>query len=236
MKNIFYALICAVMLIGCNAQETSNDQKKIQLPAKEDILFITYYPSEELSEIFRSFEDRLKYSDAIIYGEITDYEMTVPEAHNICTFKKIHVIETLYGDIESDTDIQIIETGGYMLINDYLNSLDEEWKYSAPSEYTKLPDKEKKTKYISEVWDGYYYPEIGDRGVYCVKRSNYSDEFYRDTGAWQGKYREVEDGVLSKPDISNSYSDPNKTYIGDTIKYEDLKEQIQKAAEEHAWD
>ncbi len=83
---------------------------------------------------------------------------------------------------------------------------------------------------MSEVPEGYYYPEIGERAVFCIKQSTVSEGEYAVAGSWQGIYRETEDGVLATPGTSSSLTDPERKYSGETITYEDLKNQIQKAA------
>lgn len=225
-------LMISLVFCGCSAEAA---QKTKETPAKEDIIISNSHMSDELMENFFSFEDRITKSDAIVYGELKDFEMAAPEGlGHIVTIKTFHVIETLHGDIEPDSDIKVMESGGYMTIADYQASLNEEtmqWLFpdSSDSEVSKLSDSEKKKKYISEVWDGYYYPQIGERAVYCLKQRQDDETLWRVAGAWQGKYREIEDGVLLEPNQYNSLSHQALIDGVQRINYEDLKKMVEDA-------
>ncbi len=222
-------LMTSLVFCGCSAEASQTKQT----PAKEDIIISNSHMSDELMENFHSFEERITKSDAIVYGEVKDFEMAAPEGFgHIITIKTFHVIETLHGDIEPDSDIRVTESGGYMTIADYQASLNEEtmqWMFpaSSDSEVSKLSEAEKKKKYISEVWDGYYYPQIGERAVYCLKQRTNDETLWRVAGAWQGKYREIEDGVLLEPNQYNSLSDQALIDGVQRINYEDLKKMIE---------
>lgn len=231
-KSMAVSFIFAMLLSGCSAQTSANTPADKKTPAKEDII-MSGSGQYDAAEGFADFKDLVAAGDVIVYGEVKDFEMLIPEgANTINTMETIHVIETLYGDIETGADLQLMENGGYLLINDYLDSLDEELrqiKLSFP-EFAELTDDEKKTKYISMIPEGYYYPEIGDRAVYILKLSDNMDNVYRKTGGWAGKYREVEEGILAIPGNNSSLTDPEGTAQNGTVSYEELKEQILNAA------
>lgn len=233
MKNKVYLSVlsfCILLSAGCNLQNAKNHK---QTPARED-MFVSGGGIGDLIHPFETFEDRLTYSDAIVYGEVTDFEMYSEEISAfIGTFETIHVIETLYGDIEPGTDIILREDGGYVHVRDYINAFVTEEERTGYREgmFGRLTDEELDTKYISEVPEGYYYPEIGDRAVYCLKHSEKIEGVFFTPGGYQGKYRELEDGLLAAPSSTNSITDPDKTYRYITIRYDDLKEKIQEAAE-----
>ena len=234
MKNKISKFICisSILLSGCSTISDNQSTADKHTPAKEDII-VTGGGVTDLMVNFEKFEDCLTYSDAIIYGEISDFETAAtPGSGFIYTLQKIHVLETLYGDIEADQDIMLREVGGYVLINDFLNAFDieEEKQGYRTGMFGHLSDQELAEKYVSEVPEGYYYPEIGERAVFCIKQSNVSEGEYAVAGSWQGIYRETEDGVLATPGTSSSLTDPERKYSGETITYEDLKNQIQKAA------
>ena len=151
-------LMISLVFCGCSAEAA---QKTKETPAKEDIIISNSHMSDELMENFFSFEDRITKSDAIVYGKLKDFEMAAPEGlGHIVTIKTFHVIETLHGDIEPDSDIKVMESGGYMTIADYQASLNEEtmqWLFpdSSDSEVSKLNNSEKKKKYptiFAECW------------------------------------------------------------------------------------
>ena len=233
MNKKILRVICAftILLAGCTSQNALNSKKT---PAPEDI-FMSGTGSGELIEIFNSVEDRVKSSDAIIYAEVADFEM-VPEKGSgfVHTIETLHIIETLYGDLEPDSEITVDELGGYVLIKDFLDAFETEMERSGFREgwFGKLSDEELGTKYFAEVPEGYYYPEIGDRAVYCVKkRLSSTEEIYYVAGAWQGEYREMNEGLLVWPNsINNSLTDPEKKFAPRTIQYDELKEQILEAA------
>ena len=54
---------------------------------------------------------------------------------------------------------------------------------------------------------------------------------YWAAGSWQGTYRETDDGVFVRPNNSSILNDPDGTYPVKTVTYDELKEEIQKAAE-----
>ena len=98
--------------------------------------------------------------------------------------------------------------------------------------YSTWTEEELETKYRAEVPEGYYYPEIGDRAVYCLKPKEKMEGIYRVTAGWMGKYREIEDGILAKPSTDNSVTNPEGLPgIDGTIPYEELKQQILEASD-----
>ncbi len=227
------ALTCiSALLAGCTAEAAAENNDSKQMPAEEDII-VSGGGSPDLIEHFNGTADMLSKCDAVIYGEVTDFEMAAAEGSGfIHTLETIHVIESLYGDAEEGTDIRLNETGGYALAIDTINAFatEEERRIHREFMFDKLSDEELNTKYVAEVPDGYYYPEIGDRAVYCLKWLEGYEGIYRISGGWQGKYREIEDGVLVKPNISNSVTNPEgKADTAETITYEQLKEEIQQA-------
>ncbi len=228
-KRITALCICIFLFSGCGMQTLNTDKEDTHTPAKEEMI-ISARGQGELKEHFVAFEDHLTLSDAIVYGEVSDFDMVV-DGSIIKTYETLHIIETLYGNLEPDTDITLRENGGYMLIKDYLNSInaeDKQWYLNGV--FKNLTNEDKKTKYYTEVTEGYYFPEVGSRAVYCLKHINDLEGVYRTTGVWQGKYREIEEGILALPDESDSLSDTEKTYNSGTITYEELKEQILEAA------
>lgn len=229
--NKILRVICAfiILLAGCTSRNAQNNKKT---PAQEDI-FMSGTGSSELIEVFNSVEDRVKSSDAIVYAELTDFEMTPEKGSGfVHTIETIHIIETLYGDLEPDSEITVDVYGGYVLIKDFLDAFETEMERTGFREgwFGKLSDQELGTKYFAEVPEGYYYPEIGERAVYCVKHLSNPDEGYYIAGDWQGKYREMKEGLLVWPNINNSLIDPEKKFAPRSIYYDELKEQILEAA------
>ncbi|MDO4415825.1 MAG: hypothetical protein Q4C20_12190 [Erysipelotrichaceae bacterium] len=111
-------------------------------------------------------------------------------------------------------------------VKDFLNAFETEDERRGYREafFGKLTDEELNTKYYSEIPEGYYYPEIGDRAVYCVKHSAVMQDAYYPIGEWQGIFREAEEGALWKPDNSSSLTSPKEAHANGTITYEELKE------------
>lgn len=226
--------IFAIALSGCGTQASANNPAEKKTPAKEDFISIGS-GSPDIAVHFETFEDRLTLSDTIIYGEVIDYEMYASEGSGlIFTRETIHVIETLYGEAEEGTDLQLLEMGGYVLVKDVIDaqSTDLQKKIKREDWFGNLSDEEVETKYLGEVPDGYYFPEIGDRAVYCLKHHTNREGVYALTGSYFGKYREMEDGVLALPSMGSSLSDPDKTASEGTISYEELKQKILDAAEQ----
>ena len=54
------------------------------------------------------------------------------------------------------------------------------------------------------------------------------ETLWRVAGAWQGKYREIEDGVLLEPNQYNSLSDQALIDGVQRINYEDLKTEYER--------
>jgi len=70
-------LMISLVFCGCSAEAA---QKTKETPAKEDIIISNSHMSDELMENFFSFEDRITKSDAIVYGELKDFEMAPRKA------------------------------------------------------------------------------------------------------------------------------------------------------------
>ena len=151
-------------------------------PPKEDII-VSAGGSADLIEWIHSYDEYRGKCDAIVYGEVSDFEMTPAESSEfIYTVETIHVIKTLYEDIEEGSDFSLREDGGYVPVKDFLNAFETEDERRGYREafFGKLTDEKLNTKYYSEIPEGYYYPEIGDRAVYCVKHSSVmQDAYYR---------------------------------------------------------
>lgn len=232
IKKIISVLsICTLLLSGCGSQTAKSDKKT---PAKEDMI-INASGSGDLMEWIHSTKDYVTNSDLIVYGEISDFEMQVSETSGfIHTLETVHIIETLYGDVKAGSNVLINDFGGYALIKDIINAFEteEERRGYREAAFGYLTDEELDTKYLSEVPEGYYYPEIGARGVYCLKLIVGTDDMYRIVGAWQGKFREIEEGVLAKPNTSSSLSDPEESLSNGTITYEELKAKILNASKQ----
>lgn len=226
-KIISVLSICTLLLIGCSSQTAKSEKKT---PAKEDIV-VSGSGISDLTIRIHSFADLRTQSDAIIYGEVSDFEMAPTEESGfVYTLETIHVIETLQGDLKPGTDIILREDGGYVPVIDFINAFTTEEERSGYREafFGKLSDEELNTKYYAEVPEGYYYPEIGERAVYCLKHSSVLKDAYYTTGAWQGRFREVEEGVFVKPNNSSSLSDPEDALVNGTITYEELKEELHR--------
>jgi len=224
-KALLGYVIFAIVLSACGGQI-----KAKHTPPLEDI--IAGRGMSDPLEHFEKPQDYRNLSDAIVYGEIADFEMIVSKSGFIHTLETIHVIETLHGDIEPGSDVQLMETGGYALAKDILNVFSDELTRKVYREnfMSYLSDEEIETKYIAEVPDGYYYPEIGRRAVYCLKEKENREGIYRVTAGWMGTFREVEDGIFAKPSTDNSINNPERAAGFDgTITYEELKEQILNA-------
>ena len=226
--NFWLSAVSVCMLLsGCGVS-----RKDKTTPPLEDIVAGT--GMSELREQFERFTDQMGLSEAIVYGEISDFEIIISKAGFLHTLETIHVIETLYGDIKPGSYVQLWETGGYAhpidIINNFSNELDR--KVFRESFYSTWTDEELETKYRAEVPEGYYYPEIGDRAVYCLKPKEKMEGIYRVMAGWMGKYREIEDGILAKPSTDNSVTNPEGLPgIDGTIPYEELKQQILEASD-----
>lgn len=172
-------------------------------------------------------------SDIVIYGEITDYQIKVEEGSGtIYTLETIRVLEPLYGDIQTDSVITLLETGGCALIRDYIDSFVTEEERLAKRTgrlLGGLSDEEIETKYITQIPEGYYYPETGARSVLFLKANDFMDGTYMITGCWQGKYRESENGVMIRPNTSSCLSGSEETGSLQTVSFEDLKVLIKEA-------
>lgn len=237
-KIINILCICSILSAGCTGQTASP-----QTPAKEDIVITANGAASDM-DYLGSAEDLLKASEAAVYGEVTDFIIFAAEGSGVATtLETIHITETLYGDAEEGTDIKLVKMGGYVTLSDYINAHKTEELRKAYREsegIAELSDEELKTEYISFTPEGYYYPEIGDKGVYFltpvtgIKEAvpwNETDHVYWTAGDWQGIYKEKSDGIFVTPNDSGSMTDPDRTYPGNTITYDELKAEIQKAAE-----
>lgn len=229
------ACICALILSGCHSGTADYESDHKQLPAAEDIVVSAHGEGDYGDyDLYEGIPDLMKASDLIVYGEVTDFEMSVSkESSMINTFETIHIIETLYGDTKSDTDITLLENGGYMRIKDFLNEIgssDRNWYMTGV--FKDLTDEEINQKYYAEVAEGYYYPVIGERAVFCLHMIPGMDGVYHATGAWQGIYRETSDGKLAKPTEGSSLSDPDRTGIVGSLTLEELKENISVSAKQ----
>ena len=243
LKNIIKAFcICSLLSAGCSEKTASQETETPHTPAAEDIVIFGEGNADHKYH-FESMEDRLEVSEAVIYGEVTDFTIFPAEGNGVAqTLETVHIIETLYGEA-GGTEIKLLKMGGYVTLADYINAHkteEERQAYRESEGFAELSDEELKTKYISFIPEGYYYPEIGDKGVYCLIPVpeidadvpwSETDHVYWAAGSWQGTYRETDDGVFVRPNNSSILTDPDGTYPAKTVTYDELKEEIQKAAE-----
>ncbi|MDO4415287.1 MAG: hypothetical protein Q4C20_09420 [Erysipelotrichaceae bacterium] len=242
-KIINILCICSILSAGCAGQTASPQTGTPQTPAKEEIVITANGAASDM-DYLGSAEDLLKASEAAVYGEVTDFIIFPAERSGVATtLQTIRIIDTLYGEAGDGTEIKLLMMGGYVTLSDYINAHkteEERQAYRESEGFAELSDEELKTKYISFTPEGYYYPEIGDKGVYFLKPVpeveesvpwEKTDHVYWAAGNWQGIYREKSDGVFVIPNNSSSSYDPDRTYPGNTITYDELKAEIQKAAE-----
>lgn len=238
-------LLCIFSLLsaGCAKEAASADTDTPHTPKAEDIL-ITGTGTADM-KYYGEMTDCLKDSQAVVYGEVTDFSMFAAEGSGaVHTLETVHIIETLYGEAEEGTDVILLLMGGYVPIIEHINAHrteEERQAYFESEDIAKLSEEELHTKYFAQVSEGYYYPETGERGIYFLKPVpqldvsvpwKETDHVFWCTGEWQSLYRQVSEGVFLKPNSKSSLSDPDGKYSGDTVTYDELKEQIRHAAEE----
>lgn len=179
---------------------------------------------------YSTMADMIQASDAVIYGEVTDYYFT-QHMQQILNVETIRVIESLYGDLAREDEITVADLGGYIPLDVYCS--EHPGYKEIRDRYGKLlgdyTPEERSTKYAGFIPEGFFSPETGEKTVLFVKKTEESDHYYIIGGALQGRYTEVNDGLLRTPTPQNDLSAESLVDAHPHISYEELKAEIAEA-------
>jgi len=231
---LFLLFVCVSLSLSPlfikSATIKDNQNANHMKPLSSDEVLFTAQGTGETAYYYETIEELTESSDYVVYGEVTDFTFNVKNTI-IYTLENVRVIEPLFGNVNAGTQISVHKMGGYILARDFIDSHDTYEERVGERNgrlFKNVSDEEINTKYIGQIPEGYFSPDIGERSVFFLKKKKNSENTYGLTGGCeQGEFIEITDGVLRYPGVENELSQfENHT----TVTYEELKEQILEAA------
>lgn len=236
---IFLAVICLLipvsMGMGRNdeTQETAIQTGSRQKPVSAEECLSVGTGLVEVDYLYETMEQKLGDSDYAVYCEVVDYGFYVDGTY-IYTLEKVRVLEPLYGDITAGKELTVYKGGGYMIAKDYIHYSYDNEEDRIRERNSKLfsgcSDEELETKFIGMIPEGYFSPEIGERKILFLYRSeNFEDTYELTGGSIQGEINEITDGQLKSYSFHNELEDPEILEKIQTIPLEEYKQWIKEA-------
>ena len=149
-EQIGIILLTMCILGGCGADKTKTAKKP-----SDDQIAISGYGAAETDISYNSIAQLKTEAETIIYGEVKDYHYEIDNG-SVYTIETVEVLESLYGSVEKGDSIQIFKVGGYVTLEDYINSFGDESKEEVRNMvmFANYTDEEIKEKYMKQFPDG----------------------------------------------------------------------------------
>lgn len=196
-------------------------------PESEKDLLVNFWAYFEEVDSIETFHEMMEKSEAVIYGEVTDY-VFVEKSVFFCTAENVNVIETIYGDIPAGSEVRIIKDGGYIPAKDYIriHHVTGDYVDRFGKKLSSYSDEELSRKYFGYVSSTYRTPLIHERAIFFLRKTVIAEGFYGITGGPVFcEWPEGEDGMYFIPTLSGrtETGEPDESTF---LTIEDLKEKI----------
>lgn len=207
MKKLGLILSFLLLLTGCSHAVSSETPGEI---------VTTEYFAAEMAKYYQDIDELKEDSIAVVSGECIAWESFISSDDIVWTKETFRVDETLYGEIEPDSEIEIYIMGGVITIKDYLDSYGGYFKDEVNSNYKNYKDDD----LISFVYGDGQLPEVGRQEVIFLQEDDIHDGYFR-TGAYMGIfYQNLEN------EIAEENEEVYSGYIGD-FTLSEIKEALQ---------
>lgn len=213
-KNIIATLIIMTAICaGCEKGE-SNTEKYTGKPNKTEVA-VDAVGMAEMDVSYNTIQELMVDADYVVYAEIENYSYAV-ESGSVSTNETVRVIDSLYGNIKEGEKISVFKMGGYVKIQDYINSYEEEFREQVKNSATfeNLTKDDIQNKYISFLPEGEVETDIGSKAIYFLKQRDEQPGVYVRVGAYEGEYVELSDGDFKVPGMED-YEEINNMTMAD---------------------
>lgn len=171
-----------LLLTGCSRPVSSETSGEI---------VATEYFAAEMAKYYQSIEELREDSIAVVSGECMAWESFVSADDVVWTKETFRIDEVLYGDMASDSEIDIYMMGGVVTVEDYLDSYGGYFKEAVTNNYKKYNDHD----LVSFVYGDGQLPEVGRKEVVFLTEDDIHGGYFR-TGAYMGIfYQEPTDAI-----------------------------------------
>lgn len=202
MKKYIIAtlIIMTAICAGCEKGE-SNTEKYTGKPNKTEVA-VDAAGMAEMDVSYNTIQELMADADYVVYAEIENYKYAV-ESGSVSTNETVRVIDSLYGNIKEGEEISVFKMGGYVKIQDYINSYEEEFREQVKnsSTFENLTEDDIQNKYISFLPEGEVDTDVGDKAVYFLKKREDESGLYERIGAYEGEYVELSNGEFKVPGL-----------------------------------
>lgn len=195
MKIIMSILTAAILLCGC--QLSTKREVDIATLDSEKIVN-TSRGMYDYSVAFSDVASLSEESSQIVYGEVINVDY-VTRRNGLCsTITEVQVLKSMKGDFQEGDIIKISAQQGIMSVQEYIDSMDPEFREAAREEYQQYSDEELNDIYIQQLAAGDIMLETGQKNVYFLCESSYYDteNTYCRIAGPENQFVEVSEGVF----------------------------------------
>lgn len=215
IKNLFFAAIgiVGIMLVGCG--DKMGEKEGVSVKPSPDQVAISGFGASEPTISYDSISQLKEESESIIYGEVKSFQYEI-ENGSAYTIETVEVLDSFQGDIEKGTEIQIYRTGGYVTLEEYINSFGEESKDEVRNMimFQEYSDDDLKEKYMKQFSEGEADTDVGSKAIYFLRYGEVRENVYNRVGRWEGEYVELANGDYKIPG-PESYEEMNRVLTAD---------------------
>ena len=193
MTTISAVLIMAAVLSGC---QSSNDDKVNIATLDPEKIVNTSRNTYEYMITFSDIASLAEESEQIIYGEVISMEY-IARKNGLCsTTAEVKVLESVKGDCHKGDIIKVSAQQGLVSVQDYIDSMDPEFREEARAEYQQYSDDELNDIYIQQISLGDIMLETGQKNLYflCESTRYDTEHTYCRIAGPENQFVEVSDG------------------------------------------